>query len=210
MKKVAAVTAAVILLALLSVLGINFVKNSGPRRYENSSEGGGIVTEQLSWYRGGRKLTGKIIKPCGEKGTFDLAFGARPLVMYVHDPMKVSAAEKFTKELVPMGVIGYNVACPEKAEDIVFLIKKMGALEYVDKDRIFLIADPCAADKTVNALLKAGRKTAGAVLLEPLLQGKAAVTVKEHEAELLVVSGEQRGNALGLITDYMEERGAFK
>ena len=90
------------------------------------------------------------------------------------------------------------------------LISKMGKQEYVDKDRIFIIADSSSSDKAVNALLKVGRKTAGAILLEPRLQGKAAVTVDRHGAELLVVTEEQSADAFGLITDYMEERGAFK
>ncbi|MGN1216307.1 MAG: hypothetical protein ACI4TJ_08675 [Candidatus Cryptobacteroides sp.] len=210
MKKIITAIVVVLLLAALGILGFRFLGSDSPRRHETTREGNSLVTEKLGWYRGSELISGKLIRPCDSSGTFDESFGARPLVMFVHDPMKVSAAEKVTKQLVPMGVIGYIVPCPDKAEDIVFLIRKMAGQEYADKDRIFLVADSFSSDKVVNALIKAGRKTAGAILLEPQLQGKAALTVERHGAELLVVAPEQEGNALELITDYMEERGAFK
>ena len=210
MKKVIISVIILIVLALLAVLGIRLVNEGSPRSHETTREGTEIISEALSWYRGGEKISGKIFKPCDENGVFDTSFGARPLVVFFHDPMKTVSAGKLIARLVPMGVIGYSVDCPAKAEDMSFLISKMGKQEYVDKDRIFIIADSSSSDKAVNALLKVGRKTAGAILLEPRLQGKAAVTVDRHGAELLVVTEEQSADAFGLIRDYMEERGAFK
>ena len=101
--------------------------------------------------------------------------------------------------------------CSADNEDAVLdYMNRLAKVQEKVKDRIFIIADSSSSDKAVNALLKVGRKTAGAILLEPRLQGKAAVTVDRHGAELLVVTEEQSADAFGLITDYMEERGAFK
>ena len=176
MKKVIISVIILIVLALRAVLGIRLVNEGSPRSHETTREGTEIISEALSWYRGGEKISGKIFKPCDENGVFDTSFGARPLVVFFHDPMKTASAGKLIARLVPMGVIGYSVDCPAKAEDMSFLISKMGKQEYVDKDRIFIIADSSSSDKAVNALLKVGRKTAGAILLEPRLQGKAGWT----------------------------------
>lgn len=210
MKKIIAAIAAVVILAILGALGINIFRNMGPRDREKAENGSTLVVEELSWYNHGEKQGGKVWKPGDENGNFSDSLGTRPVAMFFHDPVKGAYAESIVKRLASQGVIGYTTSCPEKSKDIESLIKRMGKQSFADQDRIFIIADTYAADAVVKAMLNVGRKTAGLVLIEPMLQGKSAVTAKRYGNEILSISPEQKGEAFSLMEDYMELRGAFK
>ena len=210
MKKLIGTIVAVILLALLGVLGINIFKGMGPRERVKAEDGERLVVEDLGWYSHGEKQCGKIWKPADENGCFPDSMGTRPVVIFFHDPMKSKEAGSLISRLVSQGVIGYTIACPDKEKDIETIIRKMGKESFADKDLIFIIADTYAADATVKAILKVGSKTAGLILIGHELQGKSAVTVRQHASEILEIDKNQKSQALDLITDYMEIRGAFK
>lgn len=207
MKKFIATLATLIVLALLGVLGINLFKNTGPRE-KIKAEGGKMIVEEMSYYRGSGKLFGKVYKPVGEDGTFS---GADcPAVIFFHESLKTNLPESMMKSLVPEGIIGYTAASHGKAGDVGFLIKKVRSEDFVSDDLVFVIADAASSQAVVEAVSKIGSKVAGLILFEPELSGKAAGIYDRYKDEFLTIGASSKDSAVSLVKDYLESRGALK
>ncbi len=50
----------------------------------------------------------------------------------------------------------------------------------------------------------------GLILIEPQLEGKAADVYNRYKDEFLTIDASSKGDALSLIKDYLESRGALK
>jgi hypothetical protein len=208
MKKVIATLATLIVLALLGMLGINLLRNSGPRERVKAENGSKIVVEELSYYRNNGKLFGKVYKPAGEDGFFSGT--DYPAVIFFHEQLKTNLPESILKALVPEGMIGYAATSHGKASEAEFLIKKVRSEDFVDDDLVFVIADSASSKAVVEAVSKVGRKVAGLILIEPQLEGKAAGVYDRYKNEFLTIGASSREDALSLIKDYLESRGALK
>jgi len=210
MKKFILALVAVLLLAILGILGINIFKGSGPRERIKAESGGKLIVEELSYYNHGDKMFGKLYKPANEDGDFPDSLGSRPVVMFIHEPLKTAYAESMLKSLTSQGLIGYVADCPAKSKGIDFLVKKIGKEKFTSEGMIFIIADAFSAEATVESVSRIGSKIAGLVLIEPALQNKAAIIAQKHESEILTITSDKKSSAVEQIVDYMELRGAFK
>ena len=74
----------------------------------------------------------------------------------------------------------------------------------------FLICDPVCGDNIVKAVSKLGHSIQGLVLIEPALTGKAREIYVRYGLEFLTIKDSMKGDAVSLIEDYLEERGALK
>lgn len=208
MKKFIATLATLIILALLGLLGVNLFRNSGPRERVKAEDGSKIIIEELSYYRNNGKLFGKVYKPAGEDGFFS---GTDcPSVVFFHEQLKTNLPESVLKALVPEGIVGYAVTSHGKAGEAEFLIKKVRGEDFVSDDLLFVIADSASSQAVVEAVSKVGRKVAGLVLIDPKLSGKAADVYDRYKDEFLTIGASSTGDAISLIKDYLESRGALK
>ena len=107
MKKFIATLAALIILALLGLLGVNLFRNSGPRERIKAENGSKIIVEELSYYRNNGKLFGKVYKPAGEDGYFSGT--DYPTVVFFHEQLKTNLPESVLKALVPEGIVGGRI-----------------------------------------------------------------------------------------------------
>lgn len=57
-----------LLAAMLGIVGLNLFKDAGPRERMKAENGSRIIVEELSFYRHGDKVFGKIFKPTDENG----------------------------------------------------------------------------------------------------------------------------------------------
>ena len=210
MKKIIISIVSALLLALLSILGLNYFKNTGPRTRVVSPAGSKIIVEEMSYYLGGDKVFGRVFKPSDENGNFPDSIGPMPLVVYLHEPLKTEWPENVMKSLVPGGVIGYTSGFRGKDKDAVKLLSRIGKESFVQPGMIFVISDASCGDQVVKAVAKLGHKIQGLVLVEPLLTGKASEIYLRYGNEFLTIDNDDKENAVSLIEDYLEQRGALK
>lgn len=208
MKKFIATLGTLVILALLGILGVNLFRNHGPRERVKAENGSKIIVEELSYYRNNGKLFGKVYKPAGEDGFFSGT--SCPAVIFFHEQLKTNLPESILKALVPEGIVGYAATPHGNSKEAAFLIKKVHGEDFVDGDLVFVIADSSSSQPVVEAVSKLGSKVAGLILIEPELSGKAADVYDRYKDEFLTIDASSRGNALSLIEDYLESRGALK
>ena len=67
MKKVIVSLVTSLLVALLGVVGLNMLKDSGPRERVKAENGSRIIMEELSFYKHNDKIFGKVLKPLTRK-----------------------------------------------------------------------------------------------------------------------------------------------
>lgn len=210
MKKLIISIVTALLLLILSVLGLNFLKKGGPRERVVSPSGSKIIVEEMSYYIGGDKIFGKLFKPSDENGNFPDSIGPMPLMVYFHEPLKTEWPETVVKSLVPDGIIGYTTGFRGKDKDAVNLLKRISKENFVQPGMVFVVSDPSCGDQVVKAVSRLGHKIQGLVLVEPRLTGKANETYQQYGREFLTIEAEGKENAVTLIEDYLEERGALK
>ena len=198
------------LLALLTVFGLNIFKSVGPRTRENAPDGSQVVVEEMSYYIGGSKVFGRLYKPADENGNYPDSLGAKPVVIFFHEPLKTDFPESVIKSLVPEGLIGYVSGFRDKEKDIVSLVKRMRREKFTEPDMVFLIGDNSCGNEVVEAASKLGSRIQGLVLIEPRLTGKANELYLRYGKEFLTIDSSSKGNAVTLIEDYLETRGALK
>lgn len=63
MKKVIVSLIVSLLAAMLGIVGLNLFKDAGPRERMKAENGSRIIVEELSFYRHGDKVFGKISSP---------------------------------------------------------------------------------------------------------------------------------------------------
>lgn len=210
MKKLIVSLVASLLVALLGIIGLNIFKNAGPRERVKAENGSKIIVEELSFYKGSDKIFGKVYKPADEKGNFPDSLGARPVVVFFHDPMKSSYPESFIKSLVPQGLVGFTAAIHGKEKEVEFLVKKIGKEKFADADRIYLVSDTACSEVVVKAAVKLKGAAAGLVLIEPELSGKTASSLDRLKYESLTIDASKKASAKTETLDYLELMGALK
>ncbi|MBR4756091.1 MAG: hypothetical protein IK076_04050 [Bacteroidales bacterium] len=210
MRKLIITIASLILLALLGLAGISFLKNSNPRKKVISPSGSTIIIEELSYYLGGEKVFGKVFKPAGEDGSFDESSGQFPAFIFLHEPLKTDWPESVVKSLVPSGILGYTNGFRGSVKDIVRLVNRVRKEKYVQQEMLFLACDASSCDETILAVEKLGHRIQGLILIEPNPTGKAREIYQRYGKEFLTIGSAEKGKAVGLIEDYLEERGALK
>ena len=210
MKKVIISAVASLLVALLGIIGLNIFKESSPRERVKAENGSRIIVEELSFYRHGDKIFGKVFKPADENGFFPDSLGPRPVVVFFHEPLKTAFPGGLVKSLVPEGLVGYTTAFLENAKDISFMVKKIGKEKFADAERIILIADSFSTEAAVKASYRHGRAVSGLILIEPELNEKASRLVPKLGYEVLTIDAAGKTSARTSILDYLETRGALK
>ena len=210
MKKVIISLVTSLLVALLGIVGLNIFKNSGPRERVKAENGSRIIVEELSFYRHNDKIFGKVFKPADEKGFFPDSLGPRPVIVFFHEPLKTAFPEGLVKSLVPEGLVGYTTAFHENANDIKFMVKKIGKEKFADAERIILIADTFSAEAVVRASYKLGKAVSGLILISPELDEKDSRIIPKIGYEVLTINDAGKTSARNTILDYLETRGALK
>lgn len=210
MKKVVISLVSSLLIALLGIIGLNIFKNSGPRERVKAENGSRIIVEELSFYRHNDKIFGKVFKPADEKGFFPDSLGSRPVIVFFHEPLKTAFPEELVKSLVPEGLVGYTTAFHENANDIRFMVKKIGKEKFADAERIILIGDTFSAEAVVKASYKLGKAVSGLILINPELDEKDSRIVPKLGYEVLTINDAGKTSARNTILDYLETRGALK
>lgn len=210
MKKVIISLVTSLLVALLGIVGLNIFKNSGPRERVKAENGSRIIVEELSFYRHNDKIFGKVFKPADEKGFFPDSLGPRPVIVFFHEPLKTAFPEGLVKSLVPEGLVGYTTAFHENANDIKFMVKKIGKEKFADSERIILIADTFSSEAVVRASYKLGKAVSGLILINPELDDKDSRIIPKLGYEVLTINDAGKTSARNTILDYLEVRGALK
>ena len=210
MKKVIVSLISALLVALLGVIGLNIFKNASPRERVKADNGSRIIVEELSFYHGNDKISGKVFKPADEKGFFPDSLGPRPVVIFFHEPLKTAYPEGFVKALVPEGLIGYTTAFHEKDKDVEFMVKKISKERFADSDRIYLVGDSFASEAVVKATYKLKKAVSGLILIEPELSDKTAGLVPRLGYDVLTIDAAGKASAKTAAIDYLELRGALK
>lgn len=206
MKKIIVSLATLILLALLGVFGLKYLHNN-PRERVKIEDGSTMTVEELSFYSGGEKLFGKLYYRQPGDGTGQ---GQTPVVIYFHEPLKTAWPESVIKSLVAKGLSGYACGFRGDAKDAVRIVKRIGRESFASPDMLFLVSDASCADEIVLAAAKLGQKIQGLILIEPALTGKAHEIDLRYGKEFLTIDSSRKGEAMSLIEDYLEERGALK
>lgn len=210
MKRLIIALGSAILLALIGFFGMNQMKQNGPRGRVISPAGSRIIVEEMSYYISGEKIFGKVFKPADENGNFPDSTGQMPLLVYFHEPLKTEWPESIIKSLVPEGLIGYACGFRGSEKDAEALVRRLRKEKNVLDDMVFIICDPACGDDVVKAVAKLGHKVQGLVLVEPALTGKAREIYIRYSKEFLTINSAAKSNAVSMIEDYLEERGALK
>ena len=205
MKKIIVSLATLILVALLGVFGLKYLNNN-PRERVKIEDGSTMTVEELSFYSGGEKLFGRLYYKPSTEGSQNQT----PVVIYFHEPLKTAWPESVIKSLVAKELSGYACGFRGDAKDAVKIVKRIGRESFADPDMLFLVSDSSCADEIVLAAAKLGQKIQGLILIEPTLTGKAREIDLRYGKEFLTIDSSQRGEAMSLIEDYLEERGALK
>ncbi|MBO4279942.1 MAG: hypothetical protein J5891_09095, partial [Spirochaetales bacterium] len=92
----------------------------------------------------------------------------------------------------------------------VTLVKRIRKEKFVEPDMVFVIGDSSCGDEVVGAAAKLGSRIQGLVLIEPRLTGKASELFLRYGKEFLTIDAAGKGNAVQLIEEYLETRGALK
>jgi hypothetical protein len=206
MKKLITTLATLIVLVVLGILGINYLRTGNPRERVKIEDGSSMIVEELSYYSGGDKVFGRLYRPSVESAEPE----ATPAVIYFHEPLKTAWPESLMKSLVSKGLSGYACGFRGKAKDAVTIVKRLGRESFSDPDMLFIISDASCADEILLAASKLGQKIQGLILIEPNPTGKSREIYLRYGKEFLTIDSAGRGDALNLIEDYLEERGALK
>lgn len=210
MKKVIVSLIVSLLAAMLGIVGLNLFKDAGPRERMKAENGSRIIVEELSFYRHGDKVFGKIFKPTDENGFFPDSLGPRPVIIFFHEPLKTAYPEGLLKSLVPEGLIGYSTAFHERGNDVRFMVKKIRKEKFADAERIILIADTFSAEAVKKAAYRLKKSVSGLILIEPEVSESVSRLTPKLGYEVLTVSTSEKTSARIKILDYLEIRGALK
>lgn len=210
MKKVIVSLIVSLLAAMLGIVGLNLFKDAGPRERMKAENGSRIIVEELSFYRHGDKVFGKIFKPTDENGFFPDSLGPRPVIIFFHEPLKIAYPEGLLKSLVPEGLIGYSTAFHERGNDVRFMVKKIRKEKFADAERIILIADTFSAEAVTKAAYRLKKSVSGLILIEPEVSESVSRLTPKLGYEVLTVSTSEKTSARIKILDYLEIRGALK
>ncbi|HBH08328.1 MAG TPA: hypothetical protein DDX40_02870 [Rikenellaceae bacterium] len=210
MKKVLVSLISALAVALLGVIGLNIFKNASPRERVKAEDGSNIIVEELSFYKHNDKIFGKVFKPADKNGFFPDSLGARPVIIYFHEPLKTAFPDNLVKSLVPEGLIGYTTAFHENGKDVGFMVKKIGKERFADAERIVLIADTFSSEAVVKAAYKLKKAVNGIVLIEPEPDEKVSRIVPKLGYEVLTIDSAGKTSARAAILDYLELRGMLK
>ena len=210
MKKVIVSLIVSLLAAMLGIVGLNLFKDAGARERMKAENGSRIIVEELSFYRHGDKVFGKIFKPTDENGFFPDALGPRPVIIFFHEPLKTAYPEGLLKSLVPEGLIGYSTAFHERSNDVRFMVKKIRKEKFADAERIILIADTFSAEAVTKAAYRLKKSVSGLILIEPEVSESVSRLTPKLGYEVLTVSTSEKTSARIKILDYLEIRGALK
>ena len=210
MKKVIVSLIMSLLVALLGIMGLNLFKDAGPRERMKAENGSRIIVEELSFYRHGDKVFGKIFKPTDENGFFPDSLGPRPVIIFFHEPLKTAYPEGLLKSLVSEGLIGYSTAFHERGNDVRFMVKKIRKEKFADAERIILIADTFSAEAVTKAAYRLKKSVSGLILIEPEVSESVSRLTPKLGYEVLTVSTSEKTSARIKILDYLEIRGALK
>lgn len=210
MKKVIVSLIVSLLAAMLGIVGLNLFKDAGPRERMKAENGSRIIVEELSFYRHGDKVFGKIFKPTDENGFFPDSLGPRPVIIFFHEPLKTAYPEGLLKSLVPEGLIGYSTAFHERGNDVRFMVKKIRKEKFADAERIILIADTFSAEAVTKAAYRLKKSVSGLILIEPEVSESVSRLTPKLVYEVLTVSTSEKTSARIKILDYLEIRGALK
>lgn len=210
MKKVIVSLIVSLLAAMLGIVGLNLFKDAGQRERMKAENGSRIIVEELSFYRHGDKVFGKIFKPTDENGFFPDSLGPRPVIIFFHEPLKTAYPEGLLKSLVPEGLIGYSTAFHERGNDVRFMVKKIRKEKFADAERIILIADTFSAEAVTKAAYRLKKSVSGLILIEPEVSESVSRLTPKLGYEVLTVSTSEKTSARIKILDYLEIRGALK
>ena len=210
MKKVIVSLIVSLLAAMLGIVGLNLFKDAGPRERMKAENGSRIIVEELSFYRHGDKVFGKIFKPTDENGFFPDSLGPRPVIIFFHEPLKTAYPEGLLKSLAPEGLIGYSTAFHERGNDVRFMVKKIRKEKFADAERIILIADTFSAEAVTKAAYRLKKSVSGLILIEPEVSESVSRLTPKLGYEVLTVSTSEKTSARIKILDYLEIRGALK
>jgi len=210
MKKLIIGLISAILLTILGIAGLNQMKSNGPRTRVISPTGSKIIVEEMSYYIRGEKYFGKVFKPAGENQDSLSTPSQLPALIYFHEPLKIEWPEKLLKSLVPDGVIGYACGFRAGEKEALETIKRLRGENFIQSDMVFIISDSSCGNEVVKAVSKLGHKIQGLILIEPSLTGKARETYVRYGREFLTIPESSKGNAVSMIEEYLEERGALK
>ena len=210
MKKIILSLVSVVLLGLLGLFGLNYLKKSNPRERISTPDGSRIIVEEMSYYIGGDKVFGRVYKPADENGNYPDSLGPKPVVIFLHEPLKTDFPESVVKSVVPDGVVGYVSSFKGKAKDAVSIVKRVAREKFAEPDMVFLIGDSSTGDALVQAAAKLGSRIQGLVLVEPALTGRSSELYQRYGKEFLTIDASAKEGAVPLIEDYLETRGALK
>ncbi len=204
MKKIIVSLVSLIILAILGLLGLKYL-GSGPRERVKSPDGSKVTVEEISYYIRGSKVFGKLFRP--DDGEIS---ARRPLVVYFHEPLKTDFPENLLKAIVPSGLAGYSNGFRGKDSDAVAVVKRLAKEDFVESDMVFLVGDSATCDAVLLAASRLGHRIQGLVLIEPNPTGKAREIYQVYGKEFLTIDASGKADAVRLIEDYLEERGALK
>ena len=210
MKKVIVSLIVSLLAAMLGIVGLNLFKDAGPRERMKAENGSRIIVEELSFYRHGDKVFGKIFKPTDDNVFFPYSLGPSPVIIFFHEPLKTAYPEGLLKSLVPEGLIGYSTAFHERGNDVRFMVKKIRKEKFADAERIILIADTFSAEAVTKAAYRLKKSVSGLILIEPEVSESVSRLTPKLGYEVLSVSTSEKTSARIKILDYLEIRGALK
>ena len=206
MKKLITTLATLVVLVVLGILGFNFLRTGNPRERVKIEDGSSMIVEELSYYSGSDKVFGRLYRPSVESAEPE----ATPTVVYFHEPLKTAWPENLLKSLVSKGLSGYACGFRGSSKDAVRIVKRLGRESFSDPDMLFVISDASCADEILLAASKLRQKIQGLILIEPSPTGKSRDIYMRYGKEFLTIDSASRGDALNLIEDYLEERGALK
>ena len=209
MKKLVTTLAVIVILALAGLLGWRLFSPDSPRERLTGADGSSILSEELSYYLHGKKAFGKVYKPCDENGNFPDSLGTRPVVAFLHEPLKTAFPVRAAQRLAAQGVIAYVVSCDGQGRTARGLAGKVRGERFTDPDLFFLVADAFNAKAAVEAALRLQDKVAGMVLTGPQLDEKDLRRVTRLPYEVLSLDPEA-ADAAERIGTYLEEHGAMK
>ncbi len=210
MNKVVVSIVTAVLVGLLGILGWTVFKGDGPRERVSDESGNKVLVEELSYYDHGRKVFGKVFKPGDENGNYPDSLGSRPLLVFIHEPLKTAEPEKLLGSMVPKGFIGFSAALHGNGKKIADLVRKAGRERFVNDELIFLISDSYSAETVIAAAHRLKEDISGVILFRPSLEEKTLKSVPKLSYDVLSLDSGISSSAIPAIFEYLELKGALK
>ena len=151
------------ILMILGGIAYSLWPDSESPRQKMRSAGERIFVENLSFYRTGNKVPGKVYRPALD------SLDRLPVVVYVQN---MEHGEPWCKDIAGGGWIAYSFdfsSADEKRrnQELIAVIKGVKSLPYADKKRIYLLGEGAGCLSASQYAFSHPRETAGLMLISP-------------------------------------------